>query len=562
MSKTGQSLFMVALMLLCCAPSFVGSADEKPIVEQSESGDLEDFEEDISDLLNRWSDIPGGQVSLMYNGTEIYNKAFGMADVESSTLVDTDSRFRIASLSKAVTSAAILTLIEGGNISLDDKMVDLVPHLIPDELEGCDFPNHSTSYSINDITVSQLLNHRGGFDPSSDPTYWHWNLWSFQTNECLDIDGVETEYDNGNLAPISMETILSEWLRRPLDYEPGTQYVYSNIGYQILGQIIEVETGMDYEEYVTQFVLEPMGITGMEIGMTMPNQRAIGEVSYYDYENDTSPCFFPSRQDLDGEPVFDNAPDPDCGGFVVEEKDGGGGWIANTSEYGLFLAHIDGTINSSLFENPFDYFVENPDDTNGGWYGRGVYISSEGLDVWDHNGAFSGSSTRFKRIVTDEGEPIIAVLFINTRPSGTVDGKSWTSDRSTTMTNAMMSVDYANLTLDEGGGDEESDCTPGDTQPADDGCNECVCTENQTWGCSTIICIDDVEEEPTTEESETDEGLPGFGFASALLMLIGTAFFSRRRVHITDSGRATIQHCPSVGCAVGGCLHAEPNHED
>ena len=126
----------------------------------------------------------------------------------------------------------------------------------------------------------------------------------------------------------------------------------------------------------------------------------------------------------------------------------------------------------------------------------------------------------------------------------------------------MMSVDYANLTLDEGGGDEESDCTPGDTQPADDGCNECVCTENQTWGCSTIICIDDVEEEPTTEESEIDEGLPGFGFASALLMLIGTAFFSRRRVHITDSGRATIQHCPSAGCAVGGCVNAEPHYED
>ena len=287
---------------------------------------------------------------------------------------------------------------------------------------------------------------------------------------------------------------------------------------------------MGYEEYVTQFVLEPMGITGMEIGMTMPDQRAMGEVSYYDYENDTSPCFFPSRQDQDGDPIFENALDPDCGGFVLEEKDGGGGWIANTSEYARFLTHIDGTINSSLFENPFDYFVENPDDTTGGWYGRGVYVSSEGLDVWDHNGAFSGSSTRFKRAVTDTGEPIIVVLFINTRPSGTVDGKSWTSDRSTTMTNAMMAVDYTNLTLDDEEEAENDGCNPGDTQPADDGCNTCVCTENQNWACTAIYCPDEVDEESTGNESGVEEGVPGFGITSVLLMLAGTAILSRRRI--------------------------------
>ena len=286
-----------------------------------------------------------------------------VSDSESATNVTADSKFRIASLSKAVTSAGILTLIQDGTISLDDKMVDLIPNLLPSQLEGCEYPSHSTSYSIDDITVSHLLNHRAGFDPSSDPTYWHWNTWDNRNDDCLDIDGLNTDYDDGNLAPIPMERILSEWLRRPLDYEPGSDYEYSNIGYQILGQIIETQSGMGYEAYILENVLTPMGIDSMSIGMTMPDQRAENEVTYYDYENDTSPCHFPSGEDNGtGEPIFETAADPDCGSFVIEEKDGGGGWIATAADYARFLAHIDGTLTTTAFNDSYEYFISNPDE--------------------------------------------------------------------------------------------------------------------------------------------------------------------------------------------------------
>ena len=82
----------------------------------------------------------------------------------------------------------------------------------------------------------------------------------------------------------------------------------------------------------------------------------------------------------------------------------------------------------------------------GGYYGRGVYIASTDAQVWNHNGAFSGSSTAFKRDVTDSGESVISVLFVNTRPtsSETIDGKTWKSDRYSTI-GKMMQIDYSDI---------------------------------------------------------------------------------------------------------------------
>ena len=458
MGSRTKALALVSLMLISIVPA-IASAHDDPV---SLNDPFSELDSDISDLLLDWQ-VPGAQVAVMYNGSLVFNKGYGISSNGTdeggnywSSQVTVDSKFRIASLSKAITAAGILTLVQNGTISLDDRMVDLVPHLLPPELEGRDYPSHQTLYSIDDITVSMLLNHRAGFDrdgsPNSDPTYWHWNSWvgSWQNDDCIDKQSLIEDYDNGNLAPISMERILSEWLRRPLDFDPGSRYVYSNIGYQILGQIIEAETGMSYEEYIIESVLTPMGIESMSIGMTMPDQREVGEVSYFD--DYTSWCHFPDGQDDDGDPIFPFSPGPDCGAFVIEEKDGGGGWIATASDYARFISHIDGTIDNEIFEDPFEFFTENSYDTYQPWYGSGVYVLSEDEQVWQHWGAFSGSSTNFRREVTDSGESVVFVMFTNTRPDG-----NWKSVRESVISDAMMAVDYSNTTPLE---QDESDPLP------------------------------------------------------------------------------------------------------
>ncbi len=501
-SRIWFSIVLAALLLMTSTLPLTqadGTAGRDTVSywQLDENGAFEDFDDAITELTERWS-IPGTQVAVMFNGTLVFYNGYGVSDSESATNVTADSKFRIASLSKAVTSAGILTLIQNGTISLDDRMVDLIPDLLPSQLLGCEYPSHSTSYSINDITVSHLLNHRAGFDPSSDPTYWHWNTWDNRNDDCLDIDSLNTDYDDGNLAPVSMERILSEWLRRPLDYEPGSDYEYSNIGYQILGQIIEAQSGMGYEAYILENVLTPMGIDSMSIGMTMPDQRAENESTYYDYEDDTSPCHFPSGEDADGDPVFPTAADPDCGNFVIEEKDGGGGWIATAADYARFLAHIDGTLTTTAFNDSFEYFISNPDAPEySSYYGHGVFVSAANTDIWNHLGAFSGSSTYFKRVMVDNNgtdEPVFVVMFSNTRPTSSleIDGKSWTSDRTSTISSVIYDVDWANISLSK----PMPSCTPGDTKPADDGCNNCVCTEDEIWACTMIYCPDDSNQVP------------------------------------------------------------------
>ena len=577
--RHGPCLILVALLLMTSALPLTQSEGTRDLI--SDDSAFADFDEAITELTERWS-IPGTQVAVIYNGTLFFNKGYGVADSDSATNVTNESKFRMASLSKAVTSSGILTMIQNGNISLDDRMVDLIPDLIPSALEGCDYPSHSTSYSIDNITVSQLLNHRAGFDPSSDPTYWHWDTWESRNDDCLDIDSLNTDYDDGNLAPVPMERILSEWLRRPLDYEPGSDYEYSNIGYQILGQIIEAQSGMGYEAYILENVLTPMGIDSMSIGMTMPDQRAKDEVTYYDYEEDTSPCHFPSGEDGNGDPIFETAADPDCGDFVVEEKDGGGGWIATAADYARFLAHIDGTLTTTAFNNSFDYFISNPDAPEySTYYGHGVFVSAANTDIWNHNGAFSGSSTYFKRVMVDNNgtdEPVIVVMFSNTRPTSSlyIDDSTWKSDRTSTISSVIYDVDWANLTASKPLPDNGS-CTPGDTMPAEDGCNNCVCTEEEIWACTMIYCPDEdegneteVEEIPPCnpgdtkpaedgcntcmctaneewactmmycpdegegnktelEDSGVEEGIPGLGLMAALSM-IGLAALKRRRI--------------------------------
>ena len=66
-------------------------------------------------------------------------------------------------------------------------------------------------------------------------------------------------------------------------------------------------------------------------------------------------CYFFFGQDENGDPIFPFAPGPDCGAFVIEEKDGGGGWIATASDYAKFISFIDGSIPNAIFEQHFDF---------------------------------------------------------------------------------------------------------------------------------------------------------------------------------------------------------------
>ncbi|DAC25072.1 MAG TPA: class A beta-lactamase-related serine hydrolase, partial [Candidatus Poseidoniales archaeon] len=261
------------------------------------------YHEEVKQFVETWN-LPGAQLAIIYNGTIVFDESYGVQDLTTQEPVTSDSRFRIASLSKAITAAAIQTLVVRRNISLNDKVVDLIPDLVPGNLDGCAYPLHSNRFYASHIEVGHLLNHTSGL--VTNLTGWHYAYDWVDTdtkpapilnegvnNPCIDHVTVSQEYDNGTLAPVKVETMIRETLRLPLNSQPGTVYDYSNIGYRILGEIIERQCNCTFENYVRYYVLGRMNIHDMQLGKTLIEDRAENEVTYYPVDSPRSFSHFP-----------------------------------------------------------------------------------------------------------------------------------------------------------------------------------------------------------------------------------------------------------------------------
>ena len=211
--------------------------------------------------MSKWS-IPGGAVALARNGVPVMSASYGLADKAASAAVTGDSLFRIASLSKPVTAAAILKLREAGLLDLGARVFDILDDVVPPE-------GATPDPRLASVTVLDLLRHSGGWDRgvSFDPM--------FRSREIAAALGVAP--------PADAAAIVRYMKGQPLDFDPGTKYAYSNFGYCLLGRIVEKVAGQPYADYVRSAILAPAGATGMRLGRSLEADRAAGEVVYYDY---------------------------------------------------------------------------------------------------------------------------------------------------------------------------------------------------------------------------------------------------------------------------------------
>ena len=551
----GICIFMILILFLTPHNQTLNDSVRDVSETEGRQGPQTNFtqlDQNIQNLVTRWN-LPGAQAAVVYNGTLVFEQSYGMADTALQIPVENESRFRIASLSKAITAAAIHTLVVSGDISLRDNLTDHISHLMPNNLRGCAYPNHANGWSIENITIRHLLNHISGLGGTTglSTTSWHYEYhwvdndtsWEGQNNPCIDHVSVAEEYDNGTLAPVKIETTIRETLRLPLDNQPGTTYQYSNLGYRILGEIIESASGMGYEEYVKQYVFGPMGISDTQTGKTLPLQKTANEVTYYSRTNDTWYSYFPlagSTVEMNSFNVsFGNntsTPDPYGGERVVEEMEASGGWISTAASYARFISHLDGTLNHTGFNNSFNYFTNGqlatPSTTTAA--GRGIFYTINNNQSWVHSGAISGTATRFVRNLVG-GVPVTIVLLANTNipSSETVGGLSWASDRNQVLGSVFTTVNFTGL-----------ECILGDTkQESKIGCS-CIPLE-EIWHCpppeetewpqydpnlNTDPALNTPPEENTTEYDDTV--VPSIGLV-AMLSIIGlVAIIRRGRIEI------------------------------
>lgn len=369
---------------------------------------MESYDRAFVGLMEK-REIPGGALAVIENGQLLLARGYGFANVEQEEPVRPESLFRIASVSKPITAVAILKLVEDGRLSLDTRAFILLDDLHPPDDKDVD-PR------IYSITIRHLLEHSGGWDAnrSFDPM--------FMTNEIAQEMGVP--------APADRVTIVRFMLGQSLDFDPGSQYAYSNFGYCVLGRIIEEVTNQTYEDYVTSQILEPMGIEQMHLGRSLLSGRYLDEVHYYDYEGATlSSSVFPDMSELVPWPY---------GGFHLEAMDAHGGWVGSVIDLARFVSAVDSTNPSTILNSDtLAIMLSRPTpplwEGESHYYGLGWRVRPAGNSAnWWHTGSMPGTSAVLYR----SSSGLAWVALFNTRPN--TQGDEFLVDVITTMGRAAI----------------------------------------------------------------------------------------------------------------------------
>ena len=166
--------------------------------------------------------VPSASLAVVKDGKIAYVKAYGDARLEPRTPATPEMRYSIGSISKQFTATAILLLQEQGKLSLDDKVAKFVPDLT----------------RANEVTIRQLLSHTSGYQD-----YWPQDYVMPMM-----------------LQPVTAQKIMDTWAKKPLDFEPGTRWQYSNTNYVIAGVIVEKAAHMPLLQFLSEKVFIPLGM--------------------------------------------------------------------------------------------------------------------------------------------------------------------------------------------------------------------------------------------------------------------------------------------------------------
>ena len=345
--------------------------------------------------------IPAMAVALTHQGSIVHAAGYGWADFEKQESVTATSLFRIASVSKPITAVAILQAVQRGELKLDDPYLSYLD--LESEIEAA---GEKFDLRQRQITIRHLLQHRGGWDrdASFDPMF----------------RAAEFAEEFGTAPPAGPQEVIRAMLRRPLDFDPGQRYAYSNYGYCLLGRILERLSNTTYEASVIDSTLRPLGIESMRLGRTRLEARFPGEVVYHHPGQSTSVF----AADF-GQPV----PHP-YGAWHLEAMDSHGGWIASAVDLAKFALAIQDRDNSPLLRPEiWDLMHERPEGEAGYessgepkdvYYGLGWQNRALERDRWNrwHTGSLPGTSAIL--ILRHDGWGMIGLM--NSRTSANGEG--------------------------------------------------------------------------------------------------------------------------------------------
>jgi len=293
--------------------------------------------EGVATAFMRAHSVPGLSIAVARDGTVVYERGFGFADRVRNEKVTPASLFRIASVSKPITSVTLFRLMEQKRLTLEDTVFG------PRGILGDDFGRSPYRKWVEQIRIKHLLTHTAG---------------GWQN------DGTDPMFRN----PAMNHQQLITWAiaNVPLRYPPGEHYAYSNFGFCILGRVIEKLTGAPYQQHVRDAILKRCGVTDMRIGGNTLAERAPREVVYYG----------------GGQNPYD---------MNVRRMDSHGGWLATSRDLAMFASHVDGQSTSRNILQPESIRqMTTPTSANAG-YAKGWAVNR--VPNWWHGGSLPGTTS-------------------------------------------------------------------------------------------------------------------------------------------------------------------------
>jgi CubicO group peptidase (beta-lactamase class C family) len=296
---------------------------------------------------------PGVSIAITKQEHLVFAKGFGYADTATSEKVNPDHLFRIASVSKPMTSIAIMKLINQGKFSISSKVFGR------SALLGTSYGTKAYGQRVLNITVQQLLEHTSGFsNDGGDPMFMNYGL-----NQ---KDLISWVLDN-----------------RAVKNVPGSTYEYLNFGYILLGRIIEQVSGQTYELFLRNNIFNNAPQTSkMVIGGDTLAEKKSGEVTYY-----------PSN----------------AYNLHVRRMDANGGWLARPIDLVGIMAKVDGfNVKTDILSSSTITTMWTGSSANPG-YGKGWILDSS---YKGHNGAMPGTISFLVR----RNDGLSYAFTVNVRP--------------------------------------------------------------------------------------------------------------------------------------------------
>lgn len=310
--------------------------------------------------------IEAGLLAVMKDGVVVLAHAYGWKDAAHAQVLPASAMMRIASVTKPITAAAIRSLVDAGMLSLSDRIFDLGQ---PGGglLELDPFPVLGDA-RLSDVTVQHCLDHVGGWDRglAGDLTYKE----------------IQVASEMGVSSPPGRSNTARWILGQPLQHDPGAVYAYSNIGYMLLGLVIDQYSGMKYMDFVRQEVFGSLAVnpSDIELGRTFATDQNSRE-PWYQYPGSCANVFDPA--------LFVNCP---YGGWDHEARVSQGRIISATRPLLHFLE---------------SFYISGPS--------IGAPRSGTEGPGWkrNHTGSLSGSNT----LARQRGDGLNYVVLFNERPS-------------------------------------------------------------------------------------------------------------------------------------------------